>query len=237
MPGELDTGAAPLVSAGPDEAFELVAQLEAELAHKRAELDGRETELEERVARLATAESELAALRTALGEAQKALAATRAELEHEREGKARLETLVEDRERRLDNLERDLAEKLDTLEQLNAARATSMRRSEYRDPAAETGNGPALVCLTSDEPRTYPLTKSTITIGRSSQCDIQIFTQFVSREHARLTVAQDRVVIEDLGSTNGVFVNSVRVDRQQLVHSDLVTVGETQFRFLEALAH
>jgi pSer/pThr/pTyr-binding forkhead associated (FHA) protein len=59
----------------------------------------------------------------------------------------------------------------------------------------------------------------------------------VSREHARLIVDRSRVVIEDLGSTNGVFVNSVRVDRQELRHSDLVTVGETQFRFLESAAH
>jgi pSer/pThr/pTyr-binding forkhead associated (FHA) protein len=44
-------------------------------------------------------------------------------------------------------------------------------------------------------------------------------------------------VIEDLGSTNGVFVNSVRIDRHELHHSDLVTVGETQFRFLGTVAH
>jgi pSer/pThr/pTyr-binding forkhead associated (FHA) protein len=76
-----------------------------------------------------------------------------------------------------------------------------------------------------------------MTIGRSSECDIQILTHFVSREHARLTIGRDGVVIEDLGSTNGVFVNSVRVDRHELRHSDLVTVGETQFRFLETMAH
>jgi len=60
----------------------------------------------------------------------------------------------------------------------------------------------------------------------------------VSREHARLTLStRGGVVIEDLGSTNGVFVNSVRVDRQELHHGDVVTVGESQFRFLETMAH
>ena len=59
----------------------------------------------------------------------------------------------------------------------------------------------------------------------------------MSREHARLTLARGTVVIEDLGSTNGIFVNSVRIDRQELRHGDLVTVGETQFRFLESMAH
>jgi pSer/pThr/pTyr-binding forkhead associated (FHA) protein len=80
--------------------------------------------------------------------------------------------------------------------------------------------------------------KGTITIGRSASCDIQILTHFVSREHARLTVStRGGVVIEDLGSTNGVFVNSVRVDRHELHHGDVVTVGESQFRFLETMAH
>jgi pSer/pThr/pTyr-binding forkhead associated (FHA) protein len=44
-------------------------------------------------------------------------------------------------------------------------------------------------------------------------------------------------LIEDLGSRNGVFVNSVRVDRRQLQQGDLVTIGETQFRFVESMAH
>ena len=44
-------------------------------------------------------------------------------------------------------------------------------------------------------------------------------------------------VIEDLGSRNGVFVNADRVDRQRLQQGDLVTIGETQFRFLESMAH
>jgi pSer/pThr/pTyr-binding forkhead associated (FHA) protein len=96
---------------------------------------------------------------------------------------------------------------------------------------------PALICLTSDQPKQYAINKKTMTIGRSSQCDIQILTHFVSREHARLTIGRGGVVIEDLGSTNGVFVNSVRIERHELRHSDLVTVGETQFRFLETMAH
>ena len=42
------------------------------------------------------------------------------------------------------------------------------------------------------------------------------------------------VTIEDLGSKNGIFVNSVRVESQMLQHGDWVTVGETQFRFIRA---
>ena len=237
-PVELETAAA-LSPDGrsSDDALELVAQLEAELAQRRGELDQRESELDSRAAHLATTESELDALRAALGEVRKALAATRVELDQERTDKARLEGLVEERDQRLEKLEHDIGEKLSSLQRLNAARVSSPRRTERAEPAVDVENAPALICLTSDAPQTYPLTKSTVTIGRSSQCDIQIITQFVSREHARLTVTARGVVIEDLGSTNGVFVNSVRVDRQTLVHTDLVTVGETQFRFLEPQTH
>jgi pSer/pThr/pTyr-binding forkhead associated (FHA) protein len=91
--------------------------------------------------------------------------------------------------------------------------------------------------LTGDAPKQFALTKAAILIGRGAHCDVQILTHFVSREHARISVTRGTAVIEDLGSTNGVFVNSVRVDRQELRQGDLITVGETQFRFLESMAH
>src|SRR5690606_20440429 len=90
----------------------------------------------------------------------------------------------------------------------------------------------SMVCLTDDAPRSYELRKPVVIIGRTSQCDIQVATHFVSREHARIIETDDGRVIEDLESKNGVFVNSVRVARGPLQHGDLVTIGETQFRFL-----
>lgn len=94
----------------------------------------------------------------------------------------------------------------------------------------------ALLCLTSDPPREYGIGASALLIGRSPHCDIRISTHFVSREHARIVRVRDQVVIEDLGSKNGVFVNAVRVERGPLRHGDLVTIGETQFRFDETAA-
>ncbi|MBN1237236.1 MAG: FHA domain-containing protein [Gammaproteobacteria bacterium] len=91
---------------------------------------------------------------------------------------------------------------------------------------------PMIVCLTGDAPRNFPLRRASVTIGRGAGCDIQIATHFVSREHARLTVHGGQVRIEDLGSKNGVFVNAVRVERETLRHGDLITVGESQFRFM-----
>jgi chromosome segregation ATPase len=187
-----------------------------------------------------------------LDAARKQVVDTRAQLEQARADTARLEhTLAEKdraltaRDERIRTLQIELHQRLGTPEKTSVtevARQGHVAKTSDRPPRTETppdsGSTPALICLTSDGPRPFALAKSTITIGRSSDCDIQILTHFVSREHARLTVSpRGGVLIEDLGSTNGVFVNSVRIDRQELHHGDLVTVGESQFRFLETLAH
>ena len=189
--------------------------------------------------------------------ARRQAADARAQVEQQRAASAKLEQALAEkdralaaREERIRTLQTELQRRLGALERVSAADVTGKGlASKTPDPqrtdvpqridaARESANTPTLICLTSDGPRPFALAKGTITIGRSSDCDIQILTHFVSREHARLTVSpRGGVLIEDLGSTNGVFVNSVRVDRQELHHGDLVTVGESQFRFLETMAH
>jgi hypothetical protein len=181
----------------------------------------------------------------------------RSQLEQARADSAQLEhALIEKdralaaRDERIRTLQTELQQRLGPLENASATNVAGQghvtktpeppQRADVPRDSANTpaSNTPALICLTSDEPRPFALAKDTITIGRSSDCDIQILTHFVSREHARLTVSpRGGVLIEDLGSTNGVFVNSVRIDRQELRHGDLVTVGESEFRFLETMAH
>ena len=51
----------------------------------------------------------------------------------------------------------------------------------------------------------------TLTLGRSTECDISIPTDEISRHHAKLQVVPDGVMVEDLGSANGTFVNNQRV--------------------------
>jgi chromosome segregation ATPase len=187
-----------------------------------------------------------------LDAARKQVGDTRAQLELARADNARLERALAEKDRaltsrdeRIRTLQIELHQRLGSAERVSATDVSAQghvtkipERPQRADAAPESASTPALICLTSDGPRPFALAKGTITIGRSSDCDIQILTHFVSREHARITVsARGSVLIEDLGSTNGVFVNSVRVDRQELHHGDLVTVGESQFRFLETMAH
>lgn len=51
----------------------------------------------------------------------------------------------------------------------------------------------------------------TLTLGRSNECDVSIPTDEISRHHAKLQVVPDGVIVEDLGSANGTFVNNQRV--------------------------
>jgi diguanylate cyclase (GGDEF)-like protein len=69
-------------------------------------------------------------------------------------------------------------------------------------------------------------------IGRLPELDIPVETDSVSRRHARLALKQDGWYVEDLGSTNGTFVNDERVDRRMLTDGDIVRVGEAVLKFL-----
>lgn len=74
--------------------------------------------------------------------------------------------------------------------------------------------------------KTIEFDKDVISIGRSSNSDIRIENLSVSKNHARIVKEQDGYVIEDLGSTNGTFVNETAAARQPLNHEDVVTIGK-----------
>jgi chromosome segregation ATPase len=222
-------------------AVEALAQLEGEVEYKRQQVAAQLVELRSR-------EQRLHAITTELEHTRRELATLRAELEESRANAARLERVVIDKDRALETRDARIATLHEELKQrpgaaqlrapsdlgsLNDGAAPSRAIAREADSMA----APALLCLTGDAPKRFPLTRNTITIGRGPHCDLQIVTHFVSREHARLTLHGSSALIEDLGSRNGVFVNSVRVDRHPLQHGDLLTIGETQFRFVESMAH
>ena len=72
----------------------------------------------------------------------------------------------------------------------------------------------------------YPLGEGQeIVIGRSSELDMVLVEEMVSRKHARIALTDGVITIEDLGSTNGTFVNGEKVDRGTLKEGDRVLVG------------
>ena len=77
------------------------------------------------------------------------------------------------------------------------------------------------------------LTHGQLTVGRGPLNDLQLLEDdFASGRHARFDPRRDGVWIEDLGSTNGTFVNGVRLtSSRRLTPGDIVRIGETDFRY------
>jgi pSer/pThr/pTyr-binding forkhead associated (FHA) protein len=74
------------------------------------------------------------------------------------------------------------------------------------------------------------LDKKTMTIGRTSDNDICIPSKLVSRNHARLLIGPNAVILEDAGSTNGCLVNDVQVKQQLMRDGDVLSVGDLKYR-------
>ena len=72
----------------------------------------------------------------------------------------------------------------------------------------------------------YPLgLQPEIVIGRASELDMVLVEDMVSRRHARIAFTETQIIIEDLGSTNGTFVNGEKITRATLKEGDRVLIG------------
>jgi diguanylate cyclase (GGDEF)-like protein len=74
--------------------------------------------------------------------------------------------------------------------------------------------------------------EAAVVFGRGADCQLVLDDETVSRRHARLTCLGGAYVLEDLGSTNGVFVNNAPGPKHTLKDGDHVKVGRTIYKFL-----
>ncbi len=79
--------------------------------------------------------------------------------------------------------------------------------------------------------RTYDLTAPVTMLGRGTDCDLRLVDPGVSRHHVEFRVEDDEVILVDLGSTNGTFVNGQPVRRVVLSDGTRVTLGRTTLVF------
>jgi hypothetical protein len=84
-----------------------------------------------------------------------------------------------------------------------------------------------------EEGDAYPIDSTALTVGRSDDNDLALEgDEFASSRHARFEPRRDGVWVEDMGSTNGTFVNGIRLaGGRRLAPGDVVRIGETDFRF------
>jgi diguanylate cyclase (GGDEF)-like protein len=77
-----------------------------------------------------------------------------------------------------------------------------------------------------------PVGKAPIEAGRSSTCDISLDHESVSRHHARILWTGTGYNLQDLGSTNGTYVNDALIREQELRDGDIIRVGRTILKFM-----
>lgn len=70
-------------------------------------------------------------------------------------------------------------------------------------------------------------------LGRGADCAVRTDDAMVSRKNCKISFTGGRWFVEDLGSSNGTFVNEVRIQKQALAHADVVRCGTLQVRFVE----
>ena len=93
---------------------------------------------------------------------------------------------------------------------------------------------PCLVIISGpDLGRRIDLARDEVSIGRSEQCTVCVNSDLVSRRHATINCVLGRYIVVDLKSTNGTFVNDIRVDSAELKDGDLLRTGKTVLKYLE----
>jgi len=102
------------------------------------------------------------------------------------------------------------------------------RAPTERDPVARL-----LIGNADGKELRFPLFKDRLTIGRTSNNDIQLNMQFISRRHAVISTSQGQTRVIDWSSKNGVFVNDKQVTEHILKPGDILTIGTTEFKYEE----
>jgi hypothetical protein len=239
---------------------EQLAMLQADLAARQAREESLKTRLAEAIAvtdpnapdlrvqagllevRIRDLESQLTAARGALAEKNN-------DLEVAEECIRNLELDVRDKTGKLEEVsvtveewraviaesQRSILQRDGRIQQLEAdlekhAAAAAHRLEQTGEEIALEGPARVLIRTDGNTDFVHVLGRRT-RIGRGSDNELVLDTKHVSRYHAVLLAGPAHTSIEDLNSTNGVFVNGKRVARQVLKDGDKVTIGRTQFRY------
>ena len=122
---------------------------------------------------------------------------------------------------------------------MEQAKEFPVRLDDIVDPSAPpVDDTPKLVVtLTGEQPKEVWLTEKRALVGRADLSDIVIRDQFVSGQHALLIRDENAVVIVDLRSRNGTFVNSRRIQSKVLLHDDIIAVGDHRLKMVYPEGH
>lgn len=96
-------------------------------------------------------------------------------------------------------------------------------------PVSASKDGWALTCNASWMPKSYFPIQDKVVIGRDPSCDIHVAIDHLSRRHVELEIRSNQLVLKDLGSANGTFVNGNKVDEATLRPGDKIKLDVLTF--------
>ena len=96
--------------------------------------------------------------------------------------------------------------------------------------------GRIVVMTDQGEVAEVPLRPGRMVVGRTPDNDLQIDSRFVSRHHCQVVSTADLSVIEDLNSTNGIFLGQKKIRRHVLIDGDIIELGTHRLRYVEERA-
>lgn len=115
----------------------------------------------------------------------------------------------------------------------NRFRAPNMETAAPPHPDAGHTVGRILLASEGKTVMERELKPGRLVIGRTADNDLQIDSKFISRHHCQIVTQPDSCLIEDLNSTNGIYVQSKRVRRYNLNDGDVVQVGQHEIMYID----
>ena len=114
-----------------------------------------------------------------------------------------------------------------TIESAPRTRRSRKGGAAAAEPAMPPGPSAVVIHVEGSKPRTVAVSGNMV-MGRAPECELALDDTFVSQQHARLFAKNGSWYVEDLGSTNGTFVNDQRLGAPAMVQpGDRVRVGTT----------
>jgi hypothetical protein len=101
------------------------------------------------------------------------------------------------------------------------------------DPQVDSGRLVVVRSPALEEGDELSLDSSALLVGRGARNDVDLTAdEYASSEHARIEPRRDGVWLEDVGSTNGTYLNGIQLTRaKRLTPGDVVRIGETELRY------
>jgi hypothetical protein len=112
----------------------------------------------------------------------------------------------------------------------------SPRRRQSTVPDLRAGVAPRLVVVAAmgHEPGTTFEVNGGATMGRSDNAEIRVDDPFASSAHARIFARGDFMYVEDMGSTNGTYLNGRQLrSAERLKVADVIRIGDSEYRYQE----